>query len=596
MDIFDEIISKGKFKEMAIEEMERQEKEAKEKDQPNPRQSLMDRAKKIREKVDAEAASGQPRRTAEGGNPMRSGNYKRRTGSPGNYKYYYKSEADMKNNLFKSEPSPLIESGSFEIRVGGGADYSQPLRKGLEGNARDRLEQTLWKAQHAPVKMDAAMKNAIKGEDTGLKNTHGENWHSDNDKMAEAHTSNVDVIDRDHEVDKEDRKRMPKRKDSLVDASLKSLTQEELFLKSFKKEEIKKEPESIERSLDSLINMIPDQQDPDVIRNIHENDDSIRSKKREPELVMRSDDAVGRKISKLKDEGKPQKQAVAIALDMERRGDIGKSELDEMVDIIKGRCWDGYKPVKGKKPYSDGSCAKKGDMDFDDDGEMDEHERHHAKMEKLAQVEEKEHAKKAKKSFGRFVKSAGPGGIIMNFGASTGNPIADNFSRHLNAFAEPVQEQTALDQAAAYERSLTDYVEKGEQKFMQSQHGSTNGGMNDGWAKQMNTSMDQQVKEAFEKGELGKGEENPLLRSVQKSQQASFPQQAQPTGQQVQSVVAGQQLSAQSETDAQVMEMYNSMMKSQEVQAGEFVADTKGQSIIAGDPLPPELEQYKVAE
>ena len=24
----------------------------------------------------------------------------------------------------------------------------------------------------------------------------------------------------------------------------------------------------------------------------------------------------------------------------------------------KGRCWSGYKPVKGKKPYSPGSCTK----------------------------------------------------------------------------------------------------------------------------------------------------------------------------------------------------------------------------------------------
>lgn len=23
-----------------------------------------------------------------------------------------------------------------------------------------------------------------------------------------------------------------------------------------------------------------------------------------------------------------------------------------------GRCWKGYEPVKGKKPYSDGSCKK----------------------------------------------------------------------------------------------------------------------------------------------------------------------------------------------------------------------------------------------
>jgi hypothetical protein len=28
----------------------------------------------------------------------------------------------------------------------------------------------------------------------------------------------------------------------------------------------------------------------------------------------------------------------------------------------KGRCWTGYKPVPGKKPYSDGSCVKEDGM------------------------------------------------------------------------------------------------------------------------------------------------------------------------------------------------------------------------------------------
>jgi hypothetical protein len=40
-----------------------------------------------------------------------------------------------------------------------------------------------------------------------------------------------------------------------------------------------------------------------------------------------TEDKVGDKISKLKDEGKPQDQAVAIALDMEERGDL--EEADE---------------------------------------------------------------------------------------------------------------------------------------------------------------------------------------------------------------------------------------------------------------------------
>lgn len=59
------------------------------------------------------------------------------------------------------------------------------------------------------------------------------------------------------------------------------------------------------------------------------------------------------KIRTLKDEGYPQDQAVAIALDMARRGDIPEQDKD-------GRCWDGYEPVPGKKPFSPGSCRPKG--------------------------------------------------------------------------------------------------------------------------------------------------------------------------------------------------------------------------------------------
>jgi hypothetical protein len=43
---------------------------------------------------------------------------------------------------------------------------------------------------------------------------------------------------------------------------------------------------------------------------------------REGDKVSASDDAVSRKIRKLMDEGKPQKQAVAIALDLQRRGEL----------------------------------------------------------------------------------------------------------------------------------------------------------------------------------------------------------------------------------------------------------------------------------
>lgn len=37
-----------------------------------------------------------------------------------------------------------------------------------------------------------------------------------------------------------------------------------------------------------------------------------------------------------------------------------KSAIDKLAKIVAARCWEGYEPVPGKKPYSDGSCQPKG--------------------------------------------------------------------------------------------------------------------------------------------------------------------------------------------------------------------------------------------
>jgi hypothetical protein len=47
--------------------------------------------------------------------------------------------------------------------------------------------------------------------------------------------------------------------------------------------------------------------------------------------LWKGDDPVGRKVKKLTDEGKPQKQAVAIALDMQRRGDLEKFSPTDVI-------------------------------------------------------------------------------------------------------------------------------------------------------------------------------------------------------------------------------------------------------------------------
>lgn len=53
-------------------------------------------------------------------------------------------------------------------------------------------------------------------------------------------------------------------------------------------------------------------------------------------------------IRQLRKDGYPMKQALAIAYKTLRG------------EAVEERCWAGYEPVPGKKPYSPGSCRKEG--------------------------------------------------------------------------------------------------------------------------------------------------------------------------------------------------------------------------------------------
>ena len=60
--------------------------------------------------------------------------------------------------------------------------------------------------------------------------------------------------------------------------------------------------------------------------------DLIKIIQEEVEAVLKEkEDPVSKKIKKLKDEGKPQKQAVAIALDMKRRRKLDEEEGDSAI-------------------------------------------------------------------------------------------------------------------------------------------------------------------------------------------------------------------------------------------------------------------------
>jgi hypothetical protein len=159
-----------------------------------------------------------------------------------------------------------------------------------------------------------------------------------------------------------------------------------------------------------------------------------------------------------------------------------------------------------------------------------------------------------------FLKSAGPGGFVFDFGRTTGNPLADNATILLNQNADPTQRQIAEDQERASIHAMTGFVTKGEAAFSGNNSGA---GVNDAWAAQMNKPMDQQVQEAFDAGAFAKGG-NPAANAANNAATKQFSKSV--------GTVNGEQVVAMSETDAAVLEMF----KAEQAAMG----DTVGMNIV----------------
>lgn len=157
----------------------------------------------------------------------------------------------------------------------------------------------------------------------------------------------------------------------------------------------------------------------------------------------------------------------------------------------------------------------------------------------------------------RVVK--GVGGVVFSFGDFTGNPVADRTTALLRQFADPTQSQVAAYQQASMRKSIVNYVETGstsEQKLGAGEHPE--------WQSQFTKSLDQQVVDAIKSGEISvendKGMSTNIRGDFNKSQMT----------------LGGEEIIAQSETDAAVIEMMKSM-QDQETSDDEFIIDaTKG--------------------
>ena len=208
-----------------------------------------------------------------------------------------KSMKDTKKGMVIGSPDSLIRESvpDFVIKS---TDESTG-RMGAYGNTRDAIENGLAKGHYGSTVeareryVQMPMRVESKPDEEGLKNTHGENWHADNDKQVQEFVESVSEIDV-HERgehpksvrlrDARNRKAaqrqmedtgMKSTLDEIVDLGKKPLTDSEIFLKSFpmppkpggkakkqpkdpeeKKVEAKQQEDSgVMRSLDALIDL-----------------------------------------------------------------------------------------------------------------------------------------------------------------------------------------------------------------------------------------------------------------------------------------------------------------------------------------------------
>jgi hypothetical protein len=527
---------------------------------------------------------------------------------------------DIFKSLVKSSPDSLIDGGDFKIQTGENINKGEPLRRGIGGhNASDIISDQLRKggafglampmnlqrervSRHAEdigpaegkqIVNDMSADERFKQQTTedysiNLENTHGENWHTDNDKMVADHQKRI------HEADsqfgpeerpaKSKRMSVPPQTDEMGEKeyTYRSLTSEELFLKAMDVGDFFEE--RLEKG--HFKNMAIDEQEKqDFESKVEKKREKLKNKK----TKWLQDFSAGKKKKDVnafmdkQDKGKKEaddqhhKDTKVDVVGMDKKGRrytsrsgspgnykyvYAKSELDEMFDLIKGEDAEEKKEKKLGNKIADA-------VDEMAEGEAQEEMKDH---------EKEMHKKKscgAKKS---FVKSSGPGGMVFDFGHRTGNPIADMTTDLLNRHGDPTQSAVANDQQMATDRAVTEYVEKGDGEFTAERSDSTgDGSVHKGW--DLDTPMDKQVENAYAQEKLDKSVETPAVTNDFNETTMNLD---------------GQIIKATSETDAQLIkEMQRQGIDLSGVFAkGEVVADARmggATSICAGDPLPQEL-------
>ena len=89
---------------------------------------------------------------------------------------------------------------------------------------------------------------------------------------------------------------------------------------------------------------------------------AVKARMQKRDAVKAARNAAATKGGKTEDQqsAEREEQARQLRIQQARRGQPENSSttIERFADVIRERCWKGYKPVKGKKPYSKGSCKK----------------------------------------------------------------------------------------------------------------------------------------------------------------------------------------------------------------------------------------------
>lgn len=88
-----------------------------------------------------------------------------------------------------------------------------------------------------------------------------------------------------------------------------------------------------------------------------------------------SEEKARKEANKKKAQDPKSKEKNVDASDDAARADASESYQEKVSKGKDDRCWEGYKPVPGKKPYSEGSCVKKTDEKPEENGSTDEYDK-----------------------------------------------------------------------------------------------------------------------------------------------------------------------------------------------------------------------------